>query len=406
MAPPLTVSAITAALKGLVEESFGAVHVRGEVSNWRPAASGHVYFSLKDAGATLGAVLWRSSAARLKFPVKDGMEVVAAGRLDVYAPHGKYQLVVSSLDPVGAGAAALALEELKKRLAAEGLFDAFRKRPLPLLPRRIGLVTSPTGQAVRDLLRNILRRHPGAWVTLRPVRVQGETAAAEVAQALRDLDEEGGFDVVVVGRGGGSAEDLGAFNDEAVARAIAASAAPVVSAVGHEGDWTVADMVADLRVSTPTAAAEAVVPVRDQLVREMGMHRGRLDDGLRARLDLARERVEALLRRHALRRPEDRVHDLAQRVDDLRRRLDAGVRVGAGRFRERLAAAAGLVESVSPLRVLARGFSVTTREGGGAPLTEAASLRPGDRLATRLLRGEVLSVVAGVPGGSGGEGRP
>ena len=401
MAGPLTVSEVTFALKEVVEGHFTDVLVRGEVSNWRPAASGHVYFSLKDRGASLGAVMWRGQAGRLKFPVKDGMEVVASGHIDLYAPHGKYQLVADALDPVGAGAAALALEELKRKLAAEGLFSESRKRPLPLLPRRIGIVTSPTGQAIRDLLRNILRRNPRAWVTLRPVRVQGETAAAEVARALRDIDEAGGFDVVIVGRGGGSAEDLGAFNDEAVARAMAACHAPVVSAVGHEGDWTVADMVADLRVSTPTAAAEMAAPVREQILRELGHHRSRLDDGLRARLGLARERVDSLGQRHALRRPVDRVHDLAQRVDDLRRRLDQGARVGALRRRDRLAAAAGLVESVSPLRVLARGFSVTTREGSGAPLAEASSVVPGARIAPPLRRGRIRSVVEAVEDGRG-----
>jgi exodeoxyribonuclease VII large subunit len=213
--------------------------------------------------------------------------------------------------------------------------------------------------------------------------------------------------VIVVGRGGGSAEDLGAFNDEALARAIAASAAPVVSAVGHEGDWTVADDVADLRVSTPTAAAAVVAPLLSQVLRDLAAHRARLDEGLRGRLDLARERVESLRGRHALRRPEDRVHDLAQRVDELRRRLDAGARVGVGRRRERLAASAAHVEGVSPLRVLARGFSVTTREGSTAPLLDAASLRPGDRIRTRLAGGSVSSEVRegdgmmAVPGGEG-----
>jgi len=229
-------------------------------------------------------------------------------------------------------------------------------------------------------------------VTLRPVRVQGETAAAEVAAGIADLNEAG-VEVVVVGRGGGSAEDLGAFNDEGVARAIAASAAPVVAAVGHEGDWSIADEVADLRVSTPTAAAEMVAPVIEQVLRDLRMHRTRLDDGLRGRLDLARERVDSLAGRHALRRPEDRVRDLAQRVDELRRRLDAGVKVGAAHRRERLAAAAGLVESVSPLKVMARGFSVTTREDSGAPLLDAASVAPGDRIVTRLAKGRFRSVV-------------
>ncbi len=392
MSRTVTVSELTAALKGVLEDAFPDVLVKGEVSNWRPAPSGHVYFSLKDAGATVPAVLWRSSAGRLRFKVEDGMEVVVSGRIEIYAPHGKYQLIAATLDPVGAGAAALALQQLRMRLAAEGLFDPLRKRPVPMLPFHVGIATSPTGQAVRDLLKNILRRNPRARVTLRPVRVQGETAAAEVVQALADLNEAGA-DVIVVGRGGGSAEDLGAFNDEGVVRAIAASAAPVVSAVGHEGDWTLADDAADLRVSTPTAAAEAVAPLLDQILRDLRVHRVRLDEGLRARLDLARERVDSLRERHALRRPEDRVHDLAQRVDELRERLDAGARVGIDRRRERLAGAAGLVESVSPLKVLARGFSVTTREGHPAPLLDASTLVPGTRLRTRLAKGEVRSEV-------------
>jgi exodeoxyribonuclease VII large subunit len=392
MGGPRTVTELTRELQALVADRFDDVLVRGEVTNWRPAASGHVYFSLKDAAAVLPAVMWRGQAARLRWKVEDGMEVVAAGKIDVYAPHGKYQMIVASLDPVGAGAAALALAALRKRLAAEGLFDPLRKRPLPLLPRIVGIATSPTGQAIRDLLRNILRRFPRARVLLRPVRVQGETAAAEVAAAIGDLNAAGA-DVIVIGRGGGSAEDLGAFDDEGVARAIAASAAPVVSAVGHEGDATVADDVADLRVSTPTAAAEAVVPLLDQLLRDLAVHRVRLDEGLRSRLRLARQRVDALHRSHALRRPEDRVRDLVQRVDELRGRLDGAARRGAARHGERLAAAAGRVEGVSPLRVLARGYSVTTREGEASPLLDAAALRPGDRLRSRFARGEVRSEV-------------
>ncbi|MHC4925028.1 MAG: exodeoxyribonuclease VII large subunit, partial [Planctomycetota bacterium] len=297
----LSVSEITWEIKSLIEDSFHGVHVRGEITNWRPASSGHVYFALTDADAKLPAVMWRSSAARLKFQPENGLQVIASGKVDVYAPRGAYQMIVTSLEPAGAGAAALALEQLKEKLRKEGLLDPLRKRPLPPLPRRIGIVTSPTGQAIRDLLRNLLRRFPRCWVTLRPAKVQGEGAGDDVAQGIRDLDELGNVDLVIVGRGGGSAEDLAAFNDEGLARAIAGCSAPVISAVGHEGDVSIADLVADLRVSTPTAAAEEAVPVLRTLEEDLRSVRGRLVEALRGRVDLGRERVRSLENRHALR---------------------------------------------------------------------------------------------------------
>src|SRR3989338_1364028 len=250
----LTVSALTAQLRVVLEERFPAVWVEGEISNYRLYGSGHAYFTLKDADAQLRCALFRTRGRRIRFEPADGLHVMAFGSVEVYAQRGEYQLVVELLEPKGLGALQLAFEQLKARLEAEGLFDAGRKRALPRFPRKIGIVTSPSGAALRDILRVIGRRFGGLHIVIAGCRVQGDGAAAEIAQAIRDLDALGDVDVVIVGRGGGSLEDLWAFNEEVVARAIAASTAPVVSAVGHEVDFTIADFVADLRAPTPPAA--------------------------------------------------------------------------------------------------------------------------------------------------------
>src|SRR5437867_4026625 len=254
-----TVSELTLRLKAALEEAFPAVWVEGEISNLRTPGSGHSYFTLKDEGAQLSAVLFRGRGRRVRFDLEDGMQVLVFGGLDVYAARGQYQLVVEMMEPKGLGALQLAFEQLKRKLEAEGLFDEGRKRPLPHFPRTIGIVTSPTGAALRDMLHIIGRRFGGLRVLVAPVRVQGEGAAAEIVDALRNLDEVAGLDVIIVGRGGGSIEDLWAFNDERVVRAIVASKVPVISAVGHETDFTIADFVADLRAPTPSGAAELVV---------------------------------------------------------------------------------------------------------------------------------------------------
>ena len=287
----LTVSELTAAIEDQLEARFGGLWVEGEISNLRVHTSGHVYFTLKDEGAQLRAVLFRSRTRRLRFEPADGLHVLAFGSLDVYPARGEYQLVCEILEPKGLGALQLAFEQLKARLAAEGLFDAARKRPLPALPRRVGLVTSPTGAAVRDFLRVITRRFAGVHVVVYPVRVQGETAAPEIVQALRDLNRLGGFDVLVLARGGGSLEDLWAFNEEIVARAIAESKIPVISAVGHETDVTIADFVADLRAPTPSAAAELVVREKAQLLAQLVSLRERLQRVVWQRVDRLGERV-------------------------------------------------------------------------------------------------------------------
>src|SRR4051794_2736895 len=259
----VSVSQLTTAIRELLETGLGDIWGEGEISNCRLWNTGHLYFSLKDSGAQIKAVMFRSAVRYLKFKPEDGLRVIARGRIGVYDPKGEYQIVCEHLEPHGLGALQLAFEQLKKKLQAEGLFDAARKRGLPALPRKIGIVTSLDGAAVRDIIKVLRRRHPNAHLVIRPTRVQGEGAAADVAQAIRAIVKVSRVDVVIVGRGGGSIEDLHAFNQEVVARAIAASPVPIISAVGHESDVTIADFVADLRAPTPSAAAEMVVSAKD-----------------------------------------------------------------------------------------------------------------------------------------------
>src|SRR5579863_2262619 len=288
---PYTVSALTARLKALIEFQIGSVAVEGEISNFRPASSGHLYFTLKDDVAQLRAVMFRTTARLLKFTPEDGQHVVARGRLSVYATKGEYQIVCDALEPHGLGALQLAFEQLKKRLGAEGLFDLSRKRPLPVLPRRIGVVTSLEGAALRDILRVLTVRHPAARVVIRPARVQGEEAPADLIRALRALAQVPDLDVVILGRGGGSTEDLWAFNDERLARAIAACPVPVISAVGHEVDFTIADFVADVRAATPSNAAELVVDRADHFRTRIDRALDRLRVTARAAIERQRQRA-------------------------------------------------------------------------------------------------------------------
>jgi exodeoxyribonuclease VII large subunit len=320
----LTVTELTSQVKNLLEGGFPRVAVSGELSNCRRQSSGHLYFTLKDAGATLGAVMWRQSSARLKFEAKDGIEVVCHGRLELYLPHGKYQLIAERMEPLGAGALALAFEQLKEKLEREGLFEPARKRALPFLPRRIGVVTSPTGAALRDFLRVLHLRYPALPVFIVPARVQGEGAGADVAAAIDRLSAGGEVDVVVVTRGGGSMEDLWAFNEEIVARAIARSRVPVVSAIGHEIDFTIADFVSDRRAPTPTGAAELLAPVRADLEASLLLLTRRLQRGLQRTVQ---ERREKLLRlRFGLGDPRRQLSDRRLALAELEERLSAGLR--------------------------------------------------------------------------------
>lgn len=404
--PIATPSEINRRIKAILEREFDEVWVRGEISNFTRAASGHLYFSLKDREAQLRCVMWKGSAMRLRFQPADGVEVEVRGKISLYEPRGEYQLVAAEMNPAGLGALYVALEALKKKLGAEGLFDPERKRALPPFPASVGLVTSPTGAAIRDMIRVARRRWPGVRLVLAPTRVQGEGAADEIAAAIGRMNAWGGADVLIVGRGGGSMEDLWAFNEEAVVRAVAGSVIPTVSAVGHEIDYTLCDLAADRRAATPSHAAEMVVPD----AREWTVTVRRLERQLvRTTLEMLRERrrrIEAITTTYGFKRPRDFLAQQAQRIDDLSRRLALGAqrRVEDGRRRvidlerrlplavtarlerfrshgERLAAQLG---SLDPTAVLSRGYALVMREDGRHVVKTAAELQPGDRVRIRF----------------------
>src|SRR5687767_4243796 len=375
-----SVSELTAAIRGVLETGFGDVWVEGEMSNCRVWNTGHVYFTLKDRGAQIKAVMFRSAVRYLKFKPEDGLHVIARGRLGVYAPKGEYQIVCEHMEPHGLGALQLAFEQLKKKLQAEGLFDQARKRPLPALPRKIGIVTSLDGAALRDIIKVLRRRQPNAHLVIRPARVQGEAAAGEITRALRAIAKVEGVDVIIAGRGGGSAEDLWAFNEEMVARAIAACPVPVISAVGHEVDVTIADFVADLRAPTPSAAAEMVVAAKQEFCSRIDRTTQRLLAAARNAIQRRRNVIHTLTSRRGLANWQTRLamhgrrvgelthqlqtHDVRRRVANVRGRLnatDGRLNAAAVRSRERADARfrvlAGRLDNLSPLAVLARGYA-------------------------------------------------
>lgn len=393
----LSVSALTAQLRSLLEGKYPAVWVAGEVSNYVKASSGHMYFTLKDAKAQLRSVLFRGVNLRMKFEPKDGMAVICRGRLTVYEPRGDYQFQIEELQPKGVGAAELALRQLKEKLFARGYFDPRRKRPLPRYPKRVALIASATGAAVRDMIELFAQRWPAAEVIIRPSRVQGDGAAEDVAVAVRMLNRlhvtrQLRLDAIVIGRGGGSTEDLWAFNEEAVADAIFQSVVPVVSAVGHEIDVTVADLVADHRAETPSAAVVALTPHRQELIASLFEAHARLKEAMNSRIRFARQRLDQLAARPALRRPLQRVRDLEQKLDDTADRLHRAMRLRLAQAQEKLAAVAGQLDTLSPLNVLKRGYSLTLTADGRL-VRAPADVQPGDRLVTRVAGGEITSRV-------------
>jgi len=442
-----TVSELTTVIKAALETAFPQVWVEGEVSNARQYGSGHIYLTIKDAGSSIPAVIWKSDAARLKFELKDGLHLVCRGRIDVYPPRGAYQLIVDRAEPKGKGALQLAFEQLKERLKAEGLFDSARKRKLPLRPKRIGVVTSPTGAAIIDILRTLERRSAKLHVLIYPARVQGDGAADDIVAGIRAFAARPAVDVLIVGRGGGSMEDLWSFNEEKVARAIAASPIPVISAVGHEVDFTIADFVAAIRASTPPAAAEMVVQTEEAFAERIANLERRAAQSLRLAAQERRHRLPALAQHPAFQGFRVRLRALEQGVDELEGRAWEAIRgrqrqIGEARaaavlaeerlaavlrsrladgearavlaqsrvaaaFRARLAAlrgdwerlAAGL-NAQSPLAVLKKGYALVWRRegngGGRRAIVRIEDVRPGDAMAVSYYKGEFTATVESV----------
>lgn len=397
----LSVSEVLRQVKTMLEDRFEGVWIAGELGNVTRPRSGHVYLTIKDDHAAIKGVMFRYAAQRLSFEPKEGEQVLAFGTLTLYEPRGDFQVRLTRLVPQGLGKLQQRFEKLRAQLEAEGLFDPSRKRPLPTMPRRLALVTSPTGAAVHDMLRVLGRRWPGLDVTVVPTRVQGKGAELEIAAAL-DRADDLGVDLILCGRGGGSLEDLWAFNEEATARAIFRCRTPVVSAVGHEVDTTIADLVADLRAPTPSAAAELAVPEKAELSRRVTGVGERLLRAAHTHLARGRQRLDRAAGSRVLRHPFAMLEPKAQRLDELAARLQRATRTRAERHRERLQALAARLEAVGPQRVLARGFSLLTRPGESVPVRRAAEFEPGDALEARLGEGALeCQVVAVHPQGLG-----
>ena len=372
----LTISELTRQIKLSLETSFPRVWVEGEISNFKQHTSGHLYFTLKDEGAQLSAVMWRSRVPYLTFLPEDGMKIIARGSITVYPPRGNYQIDVEQIQPLGIGELQVAFERLKHKLAAEGLFDPTHKKLIPEFPECIGIVTSETGAALQDIRSVLSRRHPSVEVILAPVRVQGAGAAEEIAEAINQMNRYGHIDVLIVGRGGGSLEDLWAFNEEVVARAIYASKIPIISAVGHEIDFSIADFVADLRAPTPSAAAELVVRDRTELLEEVGnlcyTIRGTLDN----RLSDFREQVGSLVKSYSFNRPRDLVREYSQRMDELDRSLGVSFAHVGRVVHQRFDSLQHQLQALNPQGVLQRGYAIIRKER--QIVSNARSLHRGD----------------------------
>ena len=390
-----TVSELNQFIKDLLDNvpPLTDLLLRGEISNYKVYPSGHHYFTLKDSQCAVKCVLFKGSAMKLRFRPENGMQVIASGRISVYPRDGAYQLYCTGLSPDGVGDLSVAYEQLKEKLRLEGLFDEAHKKPLPLYPRRIAIVTSPAGAAVHDMIRILRRRYPIAKVLLLPVRVQGTEAPAEIAGAIRYANRHRLADVLITGRGGGSLEDLWAFNDERVARAIYDSEIPVISAVGHEPDVAISDFVADRRASTPSNAAEIAVPDRMELLRWLDGADSRMARGVTRQLKASQERLDSLAQKRVLTDPTALIADKGMQLDHLQHRLAAAMRAVTDRESGRLAALASALDALSPLRVLGRGYALAQTESGEV-LRSAAQTAPGARIHVRLARGQLVCSVA------------
>jgi len=416
-----TVSQVTEIVKTALETAFPQVWVEGEVSGYKKAASGHVFFNLKDDKSVIKAVMWQSTARKVAFDVKDGLQVVCRGKISVYEPRGDYQLYVDQVEPKGKGALQLRFEQLKEKLKAEGLFDEGRKRKLPLRPKTIGVVTSPTGAAIRDILRVLERRYAKLHVVIYPARVQGEGAAEEIVEGLDALGARPGIDVLIVGRGGGSIEDLWAFNEEIVARAIARSPVPVISAVGHEVDFTIADFVADKRASTPSAAAEMVIETEAAFAERIGVLARRLGELVRFSVQDLRADVDELARHRIFQNFEVKLANLARRVDELETKARNVIRSERQAIAEQKGAAllagerlahvlrrtvaehragwdrlTAALNALSPLDVLKKGYTLVWKEGGLRLARRIEDVVPGETVEVTYFKGEFSARVESV----------
>ncbi len=430
---------LVSAVRTTVERGYTDVWVEGEISNFRPADSGHLYFTLKDGDAQLRIVMFRSQARLLRFKPENGLQIVARGRVTIYDARGELQLSAEFLEPVGAGALQLAFEQLKNRLAAEGLFDAARKKPVPQLPRRIGIVTSPRGAALQDMLNILARRHENVGILIYPAQVQGEYAASEVSAGVKYFNRAKGMevDVIIIARGGGSVEDLASFNDEGLARVIAASELPVISAVGHETDFTICDFVSDLRAPTPSAAAELVIDSKHQLAEHLAHLHRRLDRSTRYRLLMARNRLTELAQHGAFGRMQDLLGRRGQRLDELVFRLASGfsdelrghhrrlenaasrirhfdfrrslaltrtqlqahansllhtMQTRLAKDRARITELGSKLDALSPVKILERGYALVFDEKGQL-VKDASKLKPGGRISAKVARGSFTAEV-------------
>jgi exodeoxyribonuclease VII large subunit len=388
-----TVTEITREIKGTLEAGFPLVWIEGEISNYLFHSSGHRYFSLKDENAQIKCTLWRYRGEHLRFEPEDGMKVTVQGSITVYERNGQYQLDVFDLIPAGVGRLEIAFQQLKEKLSQEGLFDEEHKKPIPLYPEAIGVVTSPTGAAIRDIIRIIRDRFPSARIIVRPVRVQGPGAAEEIAQAIKDFNIYEKIDVMIVGRGGGSLEDLWAFNEETVARAIYQSEIPVISAVGHEIDFTIADFVADMRAPTPSAAAQMVVPDRRVILEQLETQIRKLESNLTGFIEYSEQRLKALKESYGLRRPLDIITQRSQKMDEIHSRLVDGLKNSlkiksnaVSLFKEKL-------KALSPASVLRRGYSIARKLPELEVIKKAGNLKTDDRLEVRFSKGKIESKV-------------
>jgi len=388
-----SVTELTRNIRSVLEGTFGTIWIEGEISNFTKHQSGHMYFSIKDAQSVLSCVIFRRVNAGIKFEIKSGMHVLCFGKISVYDKRGQYQLYVEEIEPRGKGALQMAFEQLKEKLREEGLFDKSRKRPIPYLPQKIGVVTSPTGAAIRDILNVTKRRFSNIEIIISPARVQGDTAKHEIVEAIKLFNELRNVDVIIVGRGGGSLEDLWSFNEEIVARAIRDSKIPIISAVGHEVDWTISDFVSDFRAPTPSAAAELVIPRKEDLLAALKNMLERMNVSLMSKIGYLSEHLNALKKRYVMREPKNVIIQYEQEIDHLLESLNSKAQLALKFKKDELKSFIGRLNALNPLAILERGYSVTIKEKGNHIVKNVKELREKDIIKTKLYKGEILSEI-------------